>query len=369
MAVLALAACAAAVAGACLPDLAPFPAAPDVTEPPAPTQSLGCGDGIIETLDDGGDAGESCDPGDGSVEGCESCRFTCSGAIDDAGHCYFFVDPTSRYDQAVTACRRSGAHLVTFASARELGFANALAGDAGPYWVGLAITNTLGAYGPPTEVREPGWPSGGDTCPGCYAAGADDAGAFAVHPDEDASAAHQCLVADHGTWFQVPCVGTQARRTMCEREPVGQRIDGCGGLLCTTLQVTVGSKRYVVHQYPQTADEASQLCKDRDDGGLLVMLDTREEREQLAREIAHRFATDPPLEVWIGLSNKRGAWTWDDDQPIDGGRPLPWGSGEPAASTGRAFLRMDDTQFDTQLAHTDPDASATRIFVCQHPVD
>ncbi|HVH47041.1 MAG TPA: C-type lectin domain-containing protein [Labilithrix sp.] len=350
---------------ACLPDLSPFPAGPDASASSVATQSLGCGDGLIETLDDGGDGGESCDPGEAGAAGCESCRFTCSGGIDDAGHCYFFADPMQTYNQAVTACRGAAGHVVTFASVRESAFASALVGDGGAYWVGLADRPDLGGYGPPSGVREPGWPRSSASCTGCFALGADDAGAFALHPAEDAGAANQCLVAENGTWLRVECNGTKPRTTLCEREPIGQRIYPCGGLLCTTISAS--SKRYVVWPSAETAEQARALCETTYDGGALVMLDTAEEREQLAREMGQRLPL--PLEVWIGLSSVGGVWQWDDGDPTDSHRrPLPWGDGEPGSATGRAFLHIADDRFDTQLARSDEDAGATRVFVCQRPL-
>ncbi|MBX3219424.1 MAG: C-type lectin domain-containing protein [Labilithrix sp.] len=363
------------LAFACLPDLEAFPPGPETREAAASAQALGCGDGVIETLDDGGDAGESCDPGDAQPAGCEDCRFVCSGGIDDAGHCYFLADDTATYAEAVSACSAARGHLVTFASDRESAFASALVAtrdaDAG-YWVGLTFDNNLNAYGTPPNVGEPGWPSAGSSCTGCFAVGA-DAGAFAPHGDDAGQRSRDCLVAERGTWLAVPCEGARPFKTLCEREPVGQRIYPCGGLLCTTIQATVGSKRYVIWQFPETADGAKALCETSYPGGSLVVFDSREEREQLVREIVQRLRSPlEQLEVWIGLSHTNGTWTWDDGRPADGAeRPLPWGKGQPTPqSSGRAFLRVAET-FDTQLAQSDEDAMAPaqRVFVCQRPVD
>jgi len=359
------------VASACLPDLAPLPSR-DVAEPPLVT---GCGDGFIETLDDGGDAGESCDPGDADVPGCESCHFTCSGRIDDAGHCYFFAEPTSSYGAAVNACNAAGGHVVTFASEREVAFATSLVKEAHgdvAYWVGLSIRTDLGGgepYGPPSGVAEPGWPTSGLACSGCYAFGVDDAGAFQLHPEVDASARADCLVHENGTWLRTPCTGTREHVTLCEREPVGERGTICEQNICTTIPATVGRKRYVIGTQAFTAQEAADYCRNVW-GASLVMFDSREEREQLVREMReNRRGLPPGATVWIGLSYEDGRWVWDDGVPVEeSARPLPWAGGQPAdAGAGRAFLDLNDRRFDTQLAHSDDGRGedARRAFVCQ----
>jgi hypothetical protein len=352
------------LAGACLPDLAAFPDAPDASDAAVTFLSSICGDGVIDVPDDGGDGGESCDPGDASSAGCEDCRFTCSGAIDDAGHCYFFADPTQSYRAALSACSGAAGHVVTFASARESSFVRALAGDASSYWVGLTQRLDLGGYFPPSGVNEPGWPSSGASCPGCFAVGADDAGGFV--PESQGGELPTCLVAEDGGWLLVACDGTKTRTTLCEREPVGQRIYPCGGLLCTTLPATASHKRYVVWPLPDDPERARELCETTYDGGKLVMFDSAEEREQLARELRQRLPL--PLEVWIGLS-KDGGWAWDDGDPLASGhRPLPWAEGQPGTGGGRAFLRIVDDRVDTQLAQSDDGGVTTRVFVCQRPL-
>jgi hypothetical protein len=379
------------VFGACLPDLAAFPDGPDAREASTLLPSVGCGDGVIETLDDGGDAGESCDPGDAQAPGCASCQLTCDGgAIDPSGHCYFVTSPTRTYEEARSACGNAGGHIVTFASLREASFATALVeaagyGDAG-YWVGLDKQPGLGeAYGPPAPVTEPGFPNKGKTCSGCFALG-DDAGSFRLYPDDAGTEDRRCLVALGGAWLQASCSESQGQfATLCEREPLGERIYPCGGLLCTTLTITAGRKRYVISQFPSTAAQANDLCRTSYDGGSLVMLDSNEEREQLVRELVSRLPVPPlpeALEVWIGLSLKDGVWTWDDGESTDGGarpqpwdggaRPQPWGNGQPGAGIGRAFLKITSPPtFDTQLARTDEDASSEklRVFVCERPIE
>jgi hypothetical protein len=324
---------------------------------------------VIETLDDGGDAGESCDPGEAlgtaRAPGCATCRFECpDGAIDDAGHCYFLVGSARTFQDAVQTCANASAHLVTFASEREALFVGALArgrADTG-HWVGLSKKPELGnAYGP-TGVIEPGWPSPGETCPGCFAIGS-DGGAFAPYPD-GLSVERQCLVARDGAWLGVASEGTLDHAIVCEREPVGQRAFYCGGPYCTTVPVTAGSKRYVISVVQASAAEANELCRTAYASESLVMFDTREEREQLARELGALFPSAE--ELWIGLrTTAEGEWTWEDGVPVgSGARPLPWGSGEPATPSGRAFIRLSNT-VDTQLARGDADPLAVRRFVCQ----
>jgi len=353
-----LGACAASllVAAACLPDLTPIPAIPDASE--APQALSACGDGVVETLDDGGDAGESCDPGDASVPGCEACAFTCPGTLDDAGHCYFALEPSRSILAANGACGALGAHVVTLASDREAALAATVAGGA-EHWIGLVRRSDFpgNPYVPRDngEGREPGWRR---SCAGCYAQGASDGGSFAVHPD--AGASPDCLVASGGRWLQVGCDGPNAFATVCEREPVGARAFFCGGPYCTTLPVTAGTKRYVFGPVVD-AKGAEEFCAAFEEGRL-VTFDSREEREQLVREILTRFK--PPLEVWIGLARVGPSFRWDDGVAADGTtRPLPWGADQPDAGS-RAFLRVDaDLLFDTQLAYVGDDAP--RIVACQ----
>ncbi len=375
--VLALGGLAFGLSFACLPDLAAFPGAPDAASDASELTSSACGDGVIETLEDGGDAGESCDPGDASVAGCEGCAITCpNGALDVTGHCYFWADDQAVFSEAFSACQAARGHLVTFASQREVDFVtSALAPDAG-YWVGLLLRADKGGYAPPFEFNEPGWPdpASGKGCPGCFALGA-DGGAFAPAPADAGTQSLSCLVAQDGTWRAIPCSNGTKLRTLCEREPVGDRIYPCGGLLCTTLQLNAGKKRYVVGTGKVSAEEAAEFCRGYK-GGSLVMFDSREEREQLVREIAQRFQSGPAdvVEFWIGLARPDGgAWTWDDGTSADdaGARPSPWGENQPSGNGTRAFLRIDDTSYDTQLARTDEDAPPQegRVFVCQRPVE
>lgn len=383
----------ACVVAACLPDLGDLPPDADASSETPPTELFqGCGDGVIETLDDGGDSGESCDPGDASPPGCESCQFTCTGVIGDAGHCYFLAQPTSSYSAAKSACANAAGHVVTFASVAEVETVRGLVAApssamSSSYWVGLELKNDE-QYGP--TVLEPGWvgPTSTLTCPGCFGVGADDAGRFPTHPEAvDAGfAAINCLLADiddagGGGWVRVPCtgfdagVGPRTYATVCEREPVGQRFFFCGGPNCTTLAATAGVKRYVIPTQLMTNEQAAAECSKYGAAQLLV-LDSNEEREQIVRELLGQFSVSPPngpVEVWLGLAtDESGLWRWGDDHSLVGSaRPLPWGANQPLAGiAGRAFLRITADTFDTQLVYTDDGGladggPARRVVVCQ----
>jgi hypothetical protein len=333
-----------ATAFACLPDLQSFPSPPEPIEAGAPAASA-CGDGFIEPLDN-----ESCDPGDASAPGCETCQIRCEGVLDPTtGHCYFSADAAT-YAEAMTTCAAQGAHVATFASQHEIDLV-----DGDGYWVGLTREQDAGAYRP--DVSEPGWPLDGGTCPGCFALGADDAGTFPVYENDAGEADPKCLVAAGGRWLRASC--TQRFPTLCEREPAGERVFACGGLLCASF----GSKRYVIWQSPTLVDQARDLCKNTYDGGSLVMFDSAEERELLVREMAHRF--DPPVfTFWIGVSADGGTWSWDDGKS----RPIPWANDEPKdAGTVGAFVRVSPSRFDTQLVVSEAVGDQPHSFVCQRP--
>lgn len=345
------------LAAACLPDLGPLLAPAEVEPPPA---LRFCGDGFIATLEDGGDAGESCDPGDAQAPGCSDCKVTCSGTIDDAGaNCYFALTPTRVFNDAVRQCANAGAHLVTLSSDREAELVDSIA--AGSHWVGLFVRNDLGAYGP--TVSEPGYPlpTSNLPCAGCYGRGA-DGGVFPLASDVDASAEANCIVSEGGGWFRGPCISERTHAVVCEREPVGLRAEFCGvSTSCTTVPATAGRKTYVVSLDSVLAREAEERC--RLQRGTLVVLSSRAEREQLVREITQLASATTT--VWIGLSRTAsGPWTWDDGTPDDG-YPSAWGSGQPeAGAASRAYLVTDENVFDTQLAYSDTEG-ARRFYVCE----
>jgi len=99
----------------------------------------------------------------------------------------------------------------------------------------------------------------------------------------------------------------------------------------------------------------------------LVVLDSAEEREQLAHEILIRDDTLVQQELWIGVVQDGGTWTWEDGVPLASSpRPLPWGNAQPAEARGiRAFMRLAATAYDTQLAYADDRSAPPRVFVCQ----
>lgn len=331
------------LAAACLPELSALPPPPTVD---AAGAAIGCGDGVIQA-----DA-ETCDPGDGSSRGCAKCQIECAGgAVGDNGHCYFFVGNEATYRNALLACRLQGAHVVTFASDREVALVDTLVDRALGYWVGLAQDSELSAYGP-AEEGEPGFPQPPFTgpCPGCYGLDASGAVALPDSPLFDAGPARGCIVARARGWELVPCeVAPVSFQTVCERAPVGRRTETCDGGVCFT--VGGSTKRYVVDPAERTAAEAADACRDR--GGRAVVLVSREEREGIARAIMER---EPPEAFargyWIGAVYDGNAWVWEDGEPVDGGkRPPPWGDNQGAPSPGgRAYLRIALGAYDTQLA-------------------
>jgi hypothetical protein len=377
------AASAIVAAGACLPNLAEFPA-DDASLETSVAPFQGCGDGIIATLDDGGDAGESCDPGaDAQVPGCRACQITCEGKLDlKSGHCYFAAGADTSYVAARTRCKAERAHVVTLASNDEVRLLEEVSADESGYWVGLSRkeSDLSGAYGPPTErLEEPGFAYPNATvaaaqgpCAGCFGVGADpDAGTFPL-ADVDASDTTtdtSCVASRGGSWFRVPCTGAISRRTICEREPAGVRGQTCGNDgICLTVPQTAGVKTYLVAVSPVDPETADTTCRFLD-GGSLVIFDSREEREQLAHEIVARFP-DYEQPLWIGLHADGGAWTWDDGvaASASGARPLPWGNAQPAGvPNARAFMRVGANAYDTQLAYADDGGGSSRLFICQRP--
>lgn len=362
---------------ACLPDLAPLPVEPVSEAAPLRT----CGDGVIAAFDDGGDAGESCDPGDAATPGCDRCQIVCEGRLRaETGHCYFRAGTAAEYRTAYQQCAGQRAHLVTFASDEEAAFVDALAsslpagdgdGGDGRYWVGLSNSAEVGAWAA-ANAEEPGWPAPPLTgpCEGCFARGTDDAGAFSAESGLDGGAELSCLVAAGATWLRAPCGGGRSFATICEREPVGQRLESCAGGYCFDLPVTAGKKTYLLDVSSATASEAESFCVSQY-GGRLVVFDSAEEREEVARAIGARFrdATFTSFEFWIGLGRDAGGWAWEDGTPLgEGGRRAPWGDRQPGAGE-RAYTRLAQAAYDGQLAYTDDGgAGAARPFVCERSV-
>jgi hypothetical protein len=365
-----------AAAGACLPDLAPIRAIDAADE--ATASALGCGDGVIAALDDGGDAGESCDPGrDAEVQGCKSCRITCpEGQIDPrSGHCYFAAGVDVTYQDALTRCRTARGHVVTLASTAEVDFVRTVAADEKGYWVGLLNSDTVGGAYQADRPEEPGLPFSGAAvssavgpCSGCFVVGADGGDVPLVSGPDAGVASARCIASIGGLWFRVPCNGSTQRPTVCEREPVGTRAQDCIGGFCFTVPETAGKKSYLVAVSATDPDTAAQSCAGLS-GGSLVVFASNEEREQLAHEIRARYPDEVAQELWIGLAENGGAWRWDDGVVADvsASRPLPWGNAQPpaVAAGARAYMRLASTAYDTQLAYADDGQKTPRLYICQ----
>ena len=347
----------ALVAFACIPDLPPegAPAGDasvdglveaDAQQAPV---SPRCGDGIVQL-----DLGEQCDPGavpDAASTVCTGCRMVCPDAggfvWSQNDHCYSY-DGTqaSGLDQpAVDHCAglASGTHVVTFASEEEL---QAVVGalQPGDFWVGLDPVAGLPEY-TALALYEPGW---APTCPGCFA-----------HTDASTSplpgATGGCVeaLADAGApWQQYACSAAPKIGVVCEREPSGLLTERCDAGTCLELPFTHPQKRYVYVASKMAGDAAAGYCAGL--GGTLVVLQSRDEREQLWYALERMGNT--PGEVWIGLAQQNGAWTWADDAGADA-YPSPWGNKQPDGNGSRAYLlqqtTMVPTPFDTTLAHND----------------
>lgn len=355
----------------CIPDLPSNLASPDEASIDAPveegTLSPRCGDGIIQL-----DAGEQCDPGaglapdaapDATYRGCTaSCQFVCPGFLwPKNNHCYTLDSRLagSLDEQASVYCQDLGAnaHVVTFASDAEVSqVVSALA--PGEFWVGLEpVLGRSSAY-TPLVLFEPGWTP---TCPGCFAEAAD---AAAPLPG-NGQACVAALGDAGGAWQQYPCSDAGKIQVVCEREPTGVLSQRCEAGVCIDLVWTHGQKSYVYVSTAQTGDVAEQQCESL--GGTLVVLQSRDEREQLWHELGH--LTTAPGSVWIGLSQQGGDWVWADDAAADA-YPSPWGDKQPAGNGSRAYLvqtLVPPTPVDTTLGKNDVSAQNTLAFVCQVP--
>lgn len=308
-----------------------------------------CGDGFIEA-----DAGETCDPGDGvTTTTCSGCQVQCPVPIDpSSGHCYYVANAGTpvTYAEATAAC--SGGHIVTIGSDREAALVDALISAS--YWVGTRFDPSLDGFFAvvPTEPGLPP-PTSNAGCAGCYAR--------ALEPSD---AGLICIVSRDGRWTHSACDVTAA--TVCEREPVGKRTEYCAGPYCAKTAFTLGAKRYLLYLEGQaaTADGARATCA-QFKGGRLAVFASREEREQLVQELV-RLNVALPFTAWIGASNKGGTWSWEDGTPTDdGGKPSPWGGGQPATNAGRAFIRIGPSFFDSQLAQADGNDATPRPFICE----
>jgi hypothetical protein len=341
--------------GACLPDLRVFP---------AETVGGRCGDGYVDGPTSAAPE-EACDPGDVGAIGCSpTCTLVCEGGVRLATkHCYFLAGAATSYAGASQLCRAAGAHVVTFAGADEIASVDAIV-SAGDYWVGLVKDPTTEAYAP--ERRdEPGYPAPPKTgpCLGCFAR-ADPTQSFP--PEPGASGELGCLIARRGAstpWQAAPCARSKAADVVCEREPPGTRAEGCPGGVCVRLSPT--TKRYLFVPSPAVEPDAAAGCASF--GGRLVLLESPEEREELAREIAR---LSPDLAgVWIGLARAAGAtaFLWDDETAPPSLREPMWADKEPLATgPSRAYLDLTRGGYDTRLVRAHDETSKARPYVCQY---
>lgn len=378
------AACAASVLAAgvwaCLPELAPLGPA---------TPAAYCGNGVIDVARDAGTT-EECDPSsaDAGVKGCSAiCTIECPGGITDnrTGHCYFLGGDGGgvvTYEEAKSHCRDEGAHVVTFASDEELrrvrDWYAAIPGAEVAFWVGLTVVAEGAPYYTASNADEPGYAIPGQNCAGCYGRPQGSTGYFAqlLVPDGGGPPVGRACVTASKTevpWYQATCslpkIGqTQLKAAIvCEREPPGARAQPCDGGMC--LEHPSTTKKFLYVSTPTKASEAAAFCK-KVNGGSLVMFDSREEREELGREIAHVALRGGPrvATFWIGLSKVADAWSWDDGAGVDS-RPTVWGDREPIAAPAgaHAYLQLGlDDDYDTTLAHADTGAGTARPFVCQY---
>jgi hypothetical protein len=360
-----------------------------------------CGDGYIDL-----EAGEQCDPPSGADAApgvcTATCKMQCPGFVwSGNNHCYWAApgSATSLNPAADNACNATSGsdHVVTFASEEEFQAVEAnlrlqrtdpLLKTDPPYWVGLT---TVAQRSYVSIVNyEPGWDG---TCPGCYAHTLDAKGALAKYADpltDGGLISASCVAASPDgldpTWRERPCTLPAGlpdtafkTRVVCEREPVGAQFTSCDAGICIDLVVTHGTKRYVLVTQPATADDAAQVCASL--GGRLVVLGSRDEREQLWAQLS--ITSAQPLRVWIGLTQRDAGlegdgaapgWVWDDGIVADApdGHPPPWGDHLPVAvgTTSRAYLRAYKGEIDDTLARNDEPAAdvQTMPFVCELPV-
>jgi len=348
----------------------------------------GCGDGIIDLA-----AGEQCDPGSEGLgatnSGCNpDCTMQCSGNSAFLwarnNHCYEVAPlPASRLvleaDRMVCFGMLGGAHVATFASDEEF---RAVAGhvDAGWFWLGLEESADNDDYTSLTDL-EPGWSV---PCSGCYAHNPDLARGLPASSATGSDAAY-CVQASSDltqpAWQKVPCDGVSpAPHVVCEREPVGSQARPCDAGICIHLVWTYGTKSYVYGAVPLSADDGEQACHGL--GGRLVVLGSRDEREQLWKELG-KLTVVPPA-VWVGLSQRsvggvagtpdagRGdattEWVWDDDASADA-YPSEWGFNRPMTGSNRStrayLIREPTQQSDNTLARDDGPMPTSLPYVCE----
>ena len=306
---------------------------------------------------------ETCDPGETGAIGCSAtCTVVCEGAVSVATrHCYFVAGKATSFGEASELCRAASAHVVTFAGDDEVRSVESAA-PSGDYWVGLTRDGTL-VYSP--EGRdEPGHPEPPETgpCTGCFARTA-DGGTF---PDVAGTTTTGCLVAVPGLrepWRRVSCTkAAKAYDVLCEREPPGSRGEPCTGGVCIRLPFT--PKRYIYVPSAASSADAREGCRAL--GGSLVVLESPEEREELARELA-RFS--PEAGVWVGLARLEvdGPFIWENGKP----ESLKfWADREPDRDSKpkvptRAFFDFPRGRYDTRLLRA-AEGDRSRPYLCQY---
>lgn len=340
-------------------DVAREAATPDVARPH-------CGDGVIQLSE-----GEQCDPGvvtEAGSGGCSAtCQMMCKGGLvwDRNHHCYQQVDPpAARITTAEGEC--GGGHVVTFASEAEL---DTVAGaiDAGTFWVGLL--QAFNRYDSLWKL-EPGW---SPACPGCFA--------HTSHPTSPLPGADAGCVSGSSDlsrdWQQADCTGNggvNRLHVLCELEPPGRLSSFCDAGICFDVVFTAGTKHYVLVRTATNGDTAEANCRAM--GGSLVVLQSRDEREQIWWELGRLpGGVATPSAIWIGLSLPDGGsadaaadWIWDDDAGEDA-YPSPWGERQPKAGTTRRAYLLNFTGPPTILDETlARDQTVTNLaYVCQLP--
>jgi hypothetical protein len=237
------------------------------------------------------------------------------------------------------------------------------------FWVGLSNDSVSAALRPPPGVNEPGYPNAPQTgpCEGCFGAGADDAGQFALvdaAPDADGRDL-ACLVNERMRWFRTACFTPTSYTIVCEREPVGSHTEACNGGFCITA-FSAPNTRWLFVPSPSSGADAAATCALL--GAKLAVLPTVALRQELARELAALFPPNAPASVWVGLlddGTSDGGFRWDDGQ-TEQAYPSSWGDREPAgAGARRAYMHFTPGRYDTTLLRADPTPGAPRPFVCQ----
>jgi hypothetical protein len=128
-----------------------------------------------------------------------------------------------------------------------------------------------------------------------------------------------------------------------------------------------GAGHYLYVDNPlATAQQAFDACQYL--GAKVVVFETREEREALARELLSFLKTSPVPKIWVGLSrasgfSKNGAWTWADGGPLDA-YPLEWANAQPNGGGAWAYMALSLTTYDVQLVQVD-DGTQKLPYICE----